>query len=93
MLPAPGLFSTTTCCPSLALKEGAIKRATMSVLPPGAKGTISVMVLSGHAANTLVEEIAKIKANTARITAGTKRPATPMHIALAQRILAKRKAK
>ena len=36
---------------------------------------------------------AKIKANTARITAGTKRPATPMHIALAQRILAKRKAK
>jgi hypothetical protein len=52
----------------LALKEGAIKRAMMSVLPPGGNGTIIVTVLSGHDAKTFVEEITKIKAKAVFIS-------------------------
>jgi hypothetical protein len=45
--PPPALFSTTTCCPRLAPMAGATMRATMSVVPPGAKGTISRTGLVG----------------------------------------------
>ncbi len=37
--PAPGLFSTITCCPSSSLSFGAISRAMMSLEPPGEKPT------------------------------------------------------
>ena len=40
MLPlAPGLFSTNTVWPSVLLSSLAADRATISELPPGAKGT------------------------------------------------------
>ena len=45
--PPPALFSTTTCWPSEAAIAGATMRATMSVVPPGAKGTIRRTVLLG----------------------------------------------
>src|SRR5689334_13769209 len=38
--PAPGLFSTTTDCPSLSAIFGAIERAMRSELPPGGKLTM-----------------------------------------------------
>src|SRR5215216_4636146 len=38
---APGLFSTTTDWPMAADSFGLIRRARMSEVPPGAKGTIS----------------------------------------------------
>src|SRR6185437_5636787 len=51
MLPAaPERFSTTTDCPSEVDKYLDRTRARISVEPPGAHGTISVMGLSGQAA-------------------------------------------
>ena len=35
--PAPGRFSTTTGWPSVAASDGAISRATISVVPPAPK--------------------------------------------------------
>ena len=40
LLPAPGRFSTTNCWPSRSESHWPTKRATMSVDPPGANGTI-----------------------------------------------------
>jgi len=40
MVPAPGLFSTTTGWPQRVDSWSAIRRPTMSVAPPGANGTI-----------------------------------------------------
>src|SRR5688500_15635572 len=49
MLPlAPGLLSTTTGWPSDFDIDGAIMRATVSRMPPGATGTTSVTVLFGN---------------------------------------------
>ena len=45
--PAPARFSTTTCCPSRFERCSAISLAVMSVLPPGAYGTTSVIGLFG----------------------------------------------
>jgi hypothetical protein len=39
--PAPALFSTTNCCPIASDSLTPRMRATTSVKPPGAKGTIS----------------------------------------------------
>ncbi|KAG1388594.1 hypothetical protein G6F59_015885 [Rhizopus arrhizus] len=51
MMPAaPARFSTMTCCPSRAPSLSAISRAAMSVVPPGAAGTIRVIGRSGQAA-------------------------------------------
>ena len=36
---APGLFSTKTFCPKVLESSAAVERATISELPPGAKGT------------------------------------------------------
>src|SRR5882672_9003348 len=47
--PAPSLFSTTMVWPSDLLIEIATVRATTSVGPPAAKGTISVIGLVGKA--------------------------------------------
>ena len=47
--PPPALFSTSTCWPSSLLRPGATMRATMSVVPPGAKGTIRRIGLLGKA--------------------------------------------
>ena len=41
--PAPALFSTTTTCPRRSPSFCATMRATMSVEPPGAKPTMSLM--------------------------------------------------
>ena len=45
--PPPALFSTTTGWPSTLLNGSAITRAMMSVVPPGAKGTCSLIDLVG----------------------------------------------
>jgi hypothetical protein len=47
--PPPGRFSTMTVCPSRAVSCSATMRATMSVVPPGAKGQTSRIVREGHA--------------------------------------------
>ena len=48
MLPdAPGLFSTTAGWPQLSVIFTAISRASTSVEPPGAHGTISRMTFDG----------------------------------------------
>ena len=46
--PAPGLFSTTTGCPSATDSFSLIVRARMSVVPPGAKGTMYLIGLLGQ---------------------------------------------
>src|SRR3982075_4268134 len=46
--PAPARFSTTNGCPNSCDSACAKGRATISVVPPGAKGTISVTGLLGH---------------------------------------------
>src|SRR5687767_3460289 len=38
MPPAPGMFSTTTCCPRPSLILGARVRVVMSAMPPGPNG-------------------------------------------------------
>jgi hypothetical protein len=43
MPPAPGLFSMITGWPSRSLRPFAVKRAALSVLPPGENGTIQVI--------------------------------------------------
>ena len=43
---APGLFSTTTGCPTDSPMPSAIKRAVRSVVPPAATGT---RILTGRA--------------------------------------------
>ena len=51
MLPAaPGLLSTNTLWPRVLLSSAAVERATISELPPGAKGTTKRTDLAGHAA-------------------------------------------
>src|SRR6478672_12266104 len=45
--PPPALFSTTTGWPSALASGSAMTRATMSVVPPGAKGTTSLIGLLG----------------------------------------------
>jgi len=53
MIPAaPARFSTTTDCPSRAASLSAMMRLVMSVVPPGAAGTMMVMGRSGQAAET-----------------------------------------
>jgi hypothetical protein len=48
MVPAaPGLFSTTTGCPSASCSAGATMRAVTSTFPPGAKGTMILTGLAG----------------------------------------------
>ena len=39
MPPAPGMFSTTTCCPRPSLIFGAMVRVVMSATPPGPNGS------------------------------------------------------
>ena len=59
MLPlAPGLFSTNTVWPRLLLISLAADRATISELPPGAKGTSRRMGLLGHAVWAMAGTIA-----------------------------------
>src|SRR5690348_15326412 len=48
--PAPTTFSTTSCCPSVRDMLSPTMRATTSVGPPAAKGTMSVIGRSGYAA-------------------------------------------
>ena len=47
MPPPPALLSTTTGCPSDLPSESLITRATISVVPPVEKGTISRIGLLG----------------------------------------------
>ncbi len=50
MLPALGLFSTTTGWPSVLPIDSATARAVRSAMPPGAKGTSNVIGRSGKRA-------------------------------------------
>jgi hypothetical protein len=50
MLPALGLLSTTTAWPSVRAICSATARAVMSAMPPGAKGTTTVIGRSGKRA-------------------------------------------
>src|SRR2546422_6414377 len=45
---APGLFSMMTACPRRGPRRSAIRRATVSVAPPGGNGTISLRGLLGQ---------------------------------------------
>ena len=45
---APGLFSTTTVCPSASPSFGAIRRAIVSAPPPGGYVTTREIGLAGH---------------------------------------------
>jgi hypothetical protein len=47
--PAPGTFSTSTCCPSFSVRPCATIRARASVGPPAANGTIMETGRSGYA--------------------------------------------
>ena len=50
MLPAaPGLLSTNTLCPSVLDSSADVERATISELPPGAKGTTKRTDFDGQA--------------------------------------------
>src|SRR3989442_4381466 len=68
--PAPARFSTTNCWPKALESSGAIARARMSVVPPGAKGTTILTGLVGQllcaAAGVAVKIIAD---NAQRISA------------------------
>jgi hypothetical protein len=46
--PAPARLSTMNCWPNSAVSFDANMRATMSVPPPGASGTITRTGRSGH---------------------------------------------
>jgi len=48
MLPAPGLFSTTICCPRTGVSRSASKRPTMSAPCPGGNGTMIRIGFAGH---------------------------------------------
>src|SRR5262245_27242651 len=48
--PAPPIFSTITLWPSVLPMDSPIRRATVSVGPPAAAGTTSVIDLDGQAA-------------------------------------------
>jgi hypothetical protein len=47
--PAPARFSTTTDCPHASVSFCARRRATTSVAPPAANGTIILTGFAGHA--------------------------------------------
>ncbi|MNT38480.1 hypothetical protein D3C72_1746750 [compost metagenome] len=59
---APGLFSTTTLWPSAVPRGWAIRRAAMSVVPPGAADTISVTGRLGKSACALAALAPKVRA-------------------------------
>ena len=64
MMPAaPDLFSITTVVPSAAPSFSLISRAAMSVVPPGAAGTMMVIGLSGHAAWVTVPVVKPMSAS------------------------------
>ncbi len=66
MLPlAPGLFSTNTVWPRLLVSSLAAERATISELPPGAKGTSRRIGLLGQPACAWAELSSPGKAETA----------------------------
>src|SRR6516165_8919928 len=54
--PAPGLFSTTTRCPSTVLRCSANSRAERSALPPAGNGTRMAIVLLGQVLSQVVDE-------------------------------------
>src|SRR5687768_1411242 len=70
--PAPGRLSTITVCFNRFVSSGAMMRATMSVLPPGAHGTRSRTGFSGHAltaaeaGDALANDATTARAKTAR---------------------------
>src|SRR6266478_2557067 len=59
LVPAPGLFSITTCWPQVLDSRSAVMRATVSVDPPGAYGT-----------TTRTGRLGQAWANVGRLTAG-----------------------
>ncbi|MNL38682.1 hypothetical protein D3C87_1609130 [compost metagenome] len=77
MLPdAPARFSMITLCPNARPQASEIRRAAISTLPPGAKGTISVIARSGKASAAVAGAVQQ--AATAR--AAHKAPATGLMV-------------
>src|SRR4051812_32005033 len=66
MVPAPGLLSTITGCPSACVMPVPSARAMASVPPPGANGTTSFTGLSGNAARTAEDAKAAIASTAQR---------------------------
>src|SRR5438105_9683500 len=65
--PAPPIFSTITLWPSVLPMDSRLNRATVSVGPPAAAGTTSVIVFVGYAAcaTAICGASAAASANTA----------------------------
>src|SRR5690606_789900 len=61
-LAAPGLFSTTTVRPSSSANLGWIIRDAISVLPPGGKGTTSLMGASSALAAAAMDRASRHEA-------------------------------
>src|SRR5215472_5817857 len=59
LVPAPGLFSITTCWPQILDSRSAVMRATVSVDPPGSYGT-----------TTRTGRVGQAWADVGRLTAG-----------------------
>src|SRR5215831_15263306 len=59
LVPAPGLFSITTCWPQILDSRSVVMRATVSLDPPGAYGT-----------TTRTGRVGQAWANVGRLTAG-----------------------
>src|SRR5207342_647344 len=64
--PAPVLLSTSTCCPNSAVSRSASRRATMSVTPPGGKGTTRRIGFSGYSARAAVASESRMASTAAR---------------------------
>jgi len=56
VLPAPGRFSTTNCCPSAAVHFAASMRAKVSGLPPGASPTRTRTGFCGQACGLAIPD-------------------------------------
>src|SRR5262245_53035584 len=69
--PAPVRFSTTNCCPSSSPIFAPMRRATMSVGPPAAKGTTMRIGFDGYASPAVAA--APASANAAIIAARPRR--------------------
>src|SRR5688572_4070758 len=67
---APARFSTTTACPQISPRRGAMRRATMSVPPPGGKAT---MTRTGLVGNAWAEPTSKARSRMAIFMRGRRR--------------------
>src|SRR5215469_2148646 len=72
--PAPGLFSTTTGCPSTVLRCSANSRAERSALPPAGNGTRMAIVLLGQLLDDVLDAGSAQMGTAAMLAAATAHP-------------------